>query len=155
MKNKLSYFLRKREDQFREFEAPASFKDENGKPIMMKVRILSQEEMDNIYEKYTNKQIARDGKKKSPIVQNGMLVEKQARDYGSAMRHLVAEAIVDPDLKSSEAMEFFDCYDMSEIIYKVFPSSEEYNYVVNKVLEILGLTNDIDEESDDVEKAKN
>ena len=153
-KNKLSYFLRKPGPQYKEFEAPSTIKDEDDKPVMIKVRVLTQEEIDKIIENYTTKHTARDGKKKTPIVQNGVLVEKQDRNSGSAMRHLVAEAIVDPDLKSQAAMDFFECWDMSEIIYKVFPTPDEYNYVVNKVLEILGLSNDNDDE-DDVEKAKN
>ena len=112
------------------------------------------EEMDKIIENYSTKRAARDGKKKTPIVQNGVLVEKQERNYARAMRHIVAEAIVDPNLKSPEAMEFFECYDMSDIIYKAFPTPDEYNHVVNNVLEILGLSNDTDDE-DDVKAAKN
>ena len=153
-KNKLSYFLRKPGPRYKEFEAPSTIKDENGNPVMIKVRVLTQEEIDKIIENYTTKQTARDGKKKAPIVQNGMLVEKQERNYNRAMRHLVAEAIVDPDLKSQEAMDFFECWDMSDIIYKAFPTPDEYNYVTNSVLEILGLVNDT-EENDDVKAAKN
>ena len=153
-KNKLSCFLRKPGPQYKEFEAPSTIKDEKGNPVMIKVRILTQEEMDKIIENYSTKRAARDGKKKTPIVQNGVLVEKQERNYARAMRHIVAEAIVDPDLKSPEAMEFFECYDMSDIIYKAFPTPDEYNHVVNNVLEILGLSNDTDDE-DDVKAAKN
>ena len=152
-KSKLSYFLKKREDQVKEFEAPESFKDEKGNPIMIKVRVLSQEEMDKIYENYSTKHIAREGKKKTPLVQNGMIVEKQVKDYGRAMRHLIAEAIIEPNFKSQECMEYFECYEISEIIYKVFPTPDEYNYVVNSVLEILGLSGDADD--DEVKSAKN
>lgn len=152
-KKDISYFLRKNETKIVEIEAPPSIKDNDGKPIMMQVRVLMQEEIDKIYDNYTTKKTATD-KKKKPLVDGGELVVKKERDSGAALRHVVAEALVYPEIKSHEFMEFYNCYDMSEILYKVFPTSEEFNYVITEVLKALGISNEEDDE-DDFEKAKN
>lgn len=157
-KKTLDYFLKKHEPKIVEIEAPESFVDENGKRIMMRVRILTQEEIDRIYDSYTKKATAFDGtgRKKKPLVDGGELVVRRDRDSGAALRHVVAEALVDPEIKSQVCMEFYNCYDISEILYKVFPLSEDFNYVVTEVLKALGITNDDDEnEEDDFESAKN
>ena len=153
MDNKnLAYFLKKREPKIVEVEAPPTITDENGNPVMMKVRVLTQEELDKIYDNYTTERPERD-KRKNPVVVNGNIVMRRDRDNGKALRHLVAEALVFPNLKSEEVQKTFNCYDQSEIIYKVFPTIEEYSYVIRTVLDAIGISDDAEE--DDIENAKN
>ena len=152
MKKDLSYFLRNNEPKIVEIEAPPTIKDAEGKPVMMQVRELPQEKIDEIFDMYTSKRPERD-KRKNPLVVNGEVAMRKDRDASRAVRHLVAEALVYPDLHSEEVQKFFSCFELSEILYKVFPAPDEYQYVVNSVLEVLGLTDDTDD--DDVEKAKN
>lgn len=154
MSNKnLKYFLKHRDPEIVEIKAPDGFVGEDGKPLMMKVRVLTQEEIDHIYENYTTKRTATD-KKKKPLVDGGELVVRRDRDSGAALRHVVAEALIDPDLTSDEVMKFYDCYDASMIVYKMFPTTEEFNYVITEVLKALGISGEEDDE-DDFEKAKN
>jgi hypothetical protein len=68
----------------------------------------------------------------------------------------MVEAIVYPDMKDSELMEFFDCLDVTDMPVKMF-TSEEYGEVARMVNKVLGLTDDIEDEDDkeDIEIAKN
>lgn len=152
MKKDLNYFLRESKPEIVDLEAPSTITDEDGKPVMMQVRVLTQEEIDKIFDMYTSKRPERD-KRKNPLVVNGEVAMRKDRDASRAVRHLVAEALVFPDLHSDVIQKHFNCYELSEILYKVFPAPDEYQYVVNSVLEILGLTDDTDD--DDVENAKN
>lgn len=152
MKKDLNYFLRENKPEIVEIEAPSTIKDENEKPVMMQVRVLPQEEIDKIFDMYTYKRPEKD-RRKNPVVVNGEVAMRKDRDSQRAVRHLVAEALVYPDLHSEEVQNFFKCYELSEILYKVFPAPDEYQYVVNSVLEVLGLTDDT--QDDDVENAKN
>ena len=152
MKKDLNYFLRENKPEIVEIEAPPTIKDENGKPVMMQVRVLTQEEIDKIFDMYTSKRPEK-VKKRNPLVVNGEVAMRKDRDASRAVRHLVAEALVHPDLHSEDVQNFFKCYELSELIYKMFPAPSEYQYVVNSVLEVLGLTDDTDD--DDVENAKN
>lgn len=156
-KKTLDYFLKKHEPKIVEIKAPESFIDDDGNRIVMKVRVLTQEEIDHIYDNYTRKATAFDGsgKKRKPLVDGGELVVRRERDSSAALRHVVAEALVEPDIKSQVCMEFYNCYDISEILYKVFPLSKDYNYVVTEVLKVLGISNDDENEEDDFESAKN
>lgn len=152
MKKDLNYFLRDSKPEIVDLEAPSTITDEDGNPVMMQVRVLTQEEIDKIFDMYTSKRPERD-KRKNPLVVNGEVAMRKDRDASRAVRHLVAEALVFPDLHSEVIQKHFNCYELSEILYKVFPAPDEYQYVVNSVLEILGLTDDTDD--DDVENAKN
>ena len=151
----LSYFLKidPTTAEIVEIEGPPSFKDEKGNPIKMKVRALSQEKMDEIFDRYTTKTIVRD-KKKNPIVVNGEVVVKRERNSSKAVRHIVALALVDPDPSNPKLQEHFGCFELPDMIYKLFPKTEDYNYVINEVLRVCGVSNDM-EEDDDIELAKN
>ena len=65
---------------------------------------------------------------------------------------MMAEALIYPDLKDTSLMEHYDCHDIADMPYKVFPTPEEYNYVNRKMLEIFGYAEKDDEE--DIEDAK-
>ena len=154
MKKDISYFLRDNSTpKIVEIEAPSTITDAEGKPVMMQVKVLSQEQIDKIFDMYTTKRTERD-KRKNPLVVNGEVAMRKDRDSNKAMRHLVAEALVFPDLHSQEVMDFYKCYELPDLVYKMFPSPDEFQYVTNAVLEVLGIIDDT-EEDDDVEAAKN
>ena len=69
------------------------------------------------------------------------------------MRHIVAEALVYPDLKSKELMDFYHCYDISEMPLKVFhrPGRSTVRYLIPLCQ---CLTYKKDEDSDEVKEAK-
>lgn len=53
-------------------------------------------------------------------------------------------------------MEFYKCYDITEMPLKVFSKNEEYSYVFDAVMTTLGIIRDDAEESpDEMEEAKN
>ena len=54
-------------------------------------------------------------------------------------------------------MEFYNCYDVSEIPLRVFSDMKEYNYVFKTVLTLLGVLPKDEENTDDkdIEEAKN
>jgi hypothetical protein len=102
-----------------------------------------------------------DRKTTRPLVEDGKVVMKETKDNAKALRHVIVEALVYPDLKDKELMDFFHCADATEMPLKVF-TNEEYGFVTNLVSGILGITESDEEETDgktedeaDLEDAKN
>ncbi len=88
----------------------------------------------------------------------GEVVYKVEKDNARAVRHILAEALVYPDLKDPKLMEFYGCQDISDMADHVFPKSDEYLHVSKAVMAALGLNVDRfeeDEETGDLEAAKN
>lgn len=152
----LSYFMRETKEEIVKVKAPESFKDENGNIIEMEVKLLSNQHVNKIREKYRRRSIALD-KKGNPYIANGEVVFKTENNLGKYFRHVLAEAIVYPDMRSKEIMEFYNCYDISEIPLYVFSNAKEYDYVFKTVLTLLGLLPKDEENTDDkdIEEAKN
>lgn len=148
----LKYFMRPQEDEVVTVPGPESFRDENGQRIEFQIRKLSQTEIDRINEHYRERKIATDSKG-NPLVSNGEVIWKTERDGAKATRHLIAEALVYPNLKDKELMEYYKCIDITEMPRLVFSSSDEYSYVMRIVLETLGIIEKTD--SDDLKDAKN
>lgn len=151
-KKDLSYFMRKKKLEIVKFTGPETFVDEEGNPIEFEMRVLTMEEQRKINDMYTTSKPAKDGKG-NYIIQNGKLVHEEHKDSAKASRHMMAEALVYPDLKNEELMKFYNCPDVAEMPYKVFSTPEEFNYVNQKMLEIFGYAEK--EEDDDTEDAKN
>ena len=153
----LKYFMRSYTPHIVEVPAPESFVDENGKRIMMKIRELPQAEITKIYNNYTRRTIATD-KRGNPIVNGNEVVWKTERDSAKAFRHVIAEALVYPDLKDPELMDYYKCADVAEMAPLVFPTQNDYNYVLRMVNAVLGTGDaELDEQqtSADLEDAKN
>ena len=152
----LSYFMKETKEEIVKVKAPESFKDENGNAIDMEVKLLSNQHINKIREKYRRRSIALD-KKGNPYIVNGEVAFKTEDNFSKFLRHILAEAIVYPDMRSKEIMEFYNCYDVSEIPLRVFSDMEEYNYVFKTVLTLLGVLPKDEENTDDkdIEEAKN
>ena len=158
MSNKpLSYFMREelKEEEIVEVVGPDSILDEQGKPVVFKVKRLSQEHINKIYDNYRTEKIAMDKKRNQPYVVDGRVVMQEVRDSRRAYRHVLADALVYPDLRDEELMRYFDCVDASAMPMKVFTSAE-YNYVAKIVNQVLGIDGeDSDGDAEDLDAAKN
>lgn len=159
MENKnLSYFMREELKTEEIVTVPGlnSIKDENGEVIPFKIKRLTREHIDDIYEHYKQEIVAIDKRTKKPYVVDNKVVMQEKRDYGRAFRHVMVEAFVYPNLKDEKLMEYYDCVDVTEMPRKVF-SSSEFNEVVKKLNTVLGLTGPEDEDKetqDDLDNAK-
>lgn len=158
-KKSLKYFMRPeaKEEQVVTAQGPETIKGEDGKPITLEIRVLHNDRIRAINEAYRTRKMATD-KKGNPIVANGEVVYRVEKDSARAARHMIAEALVYPDMKDKELQEFFNCYDMVDMVDKVFPSADEYNHVSRVVLAALGLGPAIEVEEDDdkqISDAKN
>ena len=128
-------------------------RDEDGNIVPLEIRVLTQEEINRINDNYRHRSIATD-KKGNPLIANGEVVWKTERDSMRAARHMIAEALVYPNLKEKELMDFYHCVDITEMPLKVFPNPNEYQQVFRAVMHVLGLSNDVSDD-EDLEAAKN
>lgn len=156
MAKDLKYFMRPaaKEDQIVIVPGLESIKDENGKVIDFEIKKLSNEEIDSINKMYETKTLLKD-KKGNFVINNGRAVYKVDRDNGRAARHIMAEALVYPNLKDEKLMQFFNCNDITLMPYKVFPDNKEFEYVSNKVMEVLNIIEPEDDKEELVKEAKN
>ncbi len=154
----LAYFMRETARKQEVVEVPGieSIRDEDGNIVPFKVRILTKKEIDDIYDKYRTRTLLCD-KKNRPIFNRGQAVFDVNTDSNRALRRIMVEALVYPDLHDKELMEYFDCYDYSEMPLKVFPNPKEYDQVANIVLSALGILEEDENENGDseVREAKN
>ncbi len=153
----LSYFMRETAKKQEIVEVPGieSIKDENGQVVPFKIKMLTKQEIDDIYDKYRTRTMLCD-KKGKPVFNRGQAVFDINTDSNRALRRIMVEALVYPDLHNKELMEFFDCYDFSEMPLKVFPNPKEYDQVANIVLSALGILEEENEDSEsEVQEAKN
>lgn len=127
---------------------PESIKGEDGKPIMLEIKVLSNETIQKINDNYKRKSIAVD-KKGTPYIANGEVAFRVERDNIKASQHIIAEALVYPDLKDPELMAFFNCNDIAEMPLKVFPRADEYAHVSRAVMIALGLASEPAQEEQD------
>ena len=139
-----------KEEQIVTAPGPDTIKGEDGKPITLEIRVLHNDRIRQINENYRTRKMATD-KKGNPIVANGEVVYRVEKDSAKAARHIIAEALVYPDLADKELQEYFNCYDKAEMVDKVFPSADEYNQVSRVVLAALGLGPAVEVEDDDKE----
>ena len=157
-KKNLSFFMRSTEPEIVHMAGPDSIKDpETGKPVEFEIRVVPQAEIQKINRMYTQRTVALDNKGR-PMVANGEVVWKRERDSDRAFRHLIAEALVYPDLKDKELMDYYKCSDISEMPLKVFPKADEYQRVSRMVMIACGLSDDTLDGSGDQEiinEAKN
>lgn len=137
-KRDLKYFMRDREDQVITVPGPDTFTDENGNVLDLEIRVLSNAEIQKINNNYRKRSIATD-KKGQPYIANGEVVFKVEKDSAKAARHIIAEALVYPDLKDKALMDFYHCTDITEMPELVFSHADEYAHVTRAVFTALGL----------------
>ena len=153
MAKNLNYFMREHKDEVVSVPGPDSFVDENGKVIDLEIRVLSQAEITKINNNYRKRAIATD-KKGQPYIANGEVVFKTEKDNARATRHMIVEALVYPNLKDKELMDFYKCADVTDMPTLVFSRADEYSHVTRAVLTALGM---LDGQTDDetIDEVKN
>ena len=75
-------------------------------------------------------------------------------DREKALSHIIAEALVYPDLKDEELMKSYDCFDFTDMPSLVFDDINDYNYVAEVVMKVCGMAS-AESEDEEIEEAKN
>lgn len=151
-KKDLKYFMRSSEPEIVTVPGPETIKDEDGNVVNLEIRVLSQSEIMQINKNYRNRSIATD-KKGQPFIANGEVVYKTEKDNEKASRHLIAEALVYPNLKDKALMDFYKCVDITDMPL-AFPRADEYAHVSRAVMTALGLMDSVSEDKE-IDDAKN
>ncbi|WP_206458707.1 phage tail assembly chaperone [Anaerovorax sp. IOR16] len=155
----LKYFMREelKTDEIVEVPGLATFKDDKGAPIPFQIKVIGIERINELRKAYSKNRIVIDEKGKRLFDKAGKPVLERDVDSVMATNRLIVEALVFPDLKNQELMEFYGCHDIDQMPFKVFKKNTDYQYVSEKVTEVLGLSSQEDEPSDDelVAEAKN
>lgn len=154
MAKDLKFFMRDKEPQIVTVPGPDTFKDENGEVISLEIKVLTQAEIQKINENYRKRSVALD-KKGNPYIALGEVVFKTEKDNARASRHIIAEALVYPDLKDKKLMEYYGCVDITEMPQLVFSRADEYAHVSRMVMSVLGLGGEINTDDETIEAAKN
>jgi len=138
-KKDLKFFMREVKEEIVTAPAPDTFKDENGKPVELEIRVLSNARIQEIFGSYRHRSVATNSKGSPYIMPNGEVAFKTERDSARAVRHIIAEALVYPNLQDTELMKFYGCVDITDMPLKVFPRADEYSHVNSVVMSALGL----------------
>lgn len=162
MSKNLKYFMRPeaKTEPTVTIPGPESIKDENGKTVNLEIKVLSAEHIRQINEGYHTRTVALN-KKGDPYISNGSVVWKDDRDSAKASRHIIVEALVFPDLKDKELMDYYNCVDITEMPEKVFSRADEFAYVSRVVMAVLGIGGQLSEaeqkalDDGEIEDAKN
>ena len=157
-KKDLKYFMREHKEEIVTVDGPSTIRDENGDVVKFEIKVLDQATITKINDNYRKRSVATD-KKGNPLIYNGEVVWKTEKDTARATRHIIAEALVFPNLKDEALMEYYKCHDITEMPLLVFPTAEEYDHVIRVVFAALGI-GDFEAEGEekaesDVEDAKN
>lgn len=149
----LKFFMRPQQEEIVTFAAPESFKDDDGNVIEFEVKVLPQQEIDKINAIYRKRSIATD-KKGNPLVNGGEVVWKTERDNARALRHIIVAALQYPKLDDKELMSYYKCVDVTDMPLHVFSHHSEYDYVVKRVMQALGMM-EAPDDAQTLEEAKN
>lgn len=138
-KKDLKFFMREQKEEIITAPAPATFLDDEGKPLELEIKVLSNARIQELFSSYRKRSIATNNKGIPYLGPNSEVVFKTERDSARAVRHIIAEALVYPNLQDPELMKYYNCVDITEMPHKVFPRADEYSHVSQMVMETLGL----------------
>lgn len=135
-----SFFAQNAEvETYEEFAVSPRFKDEEGKPILWKLRTMTEAENEEIRKEAT---VLTKGK-------NGVKVpETKPEVY---LGKLAARSVVYPDLKDAELQKSYGVLGEENLLKKMLLAGE-YGILIQKVQEINGFDRDV---NDLVEEVKN
>lgn len=152
-KKSLKYFMREQKDEIITAKAPDSFKDENGNIPDIQIKVLSAERFEEIRKNCTTRKMVYD--KKRPLLNGNEAVYETITDNDAVIKNVLVEALVDPDLKDPELLAFYGVHAAVDVVRKVFRTAGEYTQIIDVVYKALGFFRDEDNETNDVEEAKN
>lgn len=138
MAKDLKFFMREHKDEIVTVPGPDTITDDSGKPINLEIKVLDNAEIQKINDAYRKRSIALD-KRGNPYIAMGEVVFKTDKDNSRAVRHIIAEALVYPNLKDEKLMEFYKCHDITDMPMLVFPRADEYAHISKAVMAALGL----------------
>ncbi len=152
----LKYFMRDvaKEEQVITVQGLESIKDENGNIVPLRIKKLHNSKINEIHEMYRERKPLKD-KKGNYVIQNGEVVYALQKDNARALRHIIVEALEYPNLRDDDLMKFFGCVDITQMPLLVFPDAGEYAYITKKVMEVLEMIDPAEDESREIEDAKN
>lgn len=149
---KISRFMRPdMKDATKVFDV--KIKDKDGNEMPLKMRRLSDDEKNKIQKFYRKLKPAYDDNGR-PIIQKGRLVMIDESDDSAGGKHLLAEALVEPNLADKDLMEYYGEYDKIKMLTRVFTGAElsQISDIFQKIDSYQSLE-DVTEE--DVTEAKN
>jgi len=149
-KRDLRAFMREVKDEIIFAPGPDTILGEDGQPIMLEIKALSAKAVQEINDKYITRVMAVD-KRGKPYMNGNEVAFKTTSDTQRATGHILAEALVYPDLKDPELMAFYNCYDFTQMANNVFPRTDEFAHVNRAVLAALGIGREAD--NDDTNKS--
>jgi hypothetical protein len=159
MAKNLKVFMREsaRTEEIITVPGPPTLLDDKGKVVELEIKVLKNERIRQINDNYRKTSIATDGKG-NPYIANGEVVLRVEKDNAKASRHIIAEALVHPDLSDKELMEFFNCHSLVDMPSKVFSKADEFAFVSRAVMVALGIVSapdNVESQESLLEEAKN
>jgi len=136
----LKFFMQEAKEEIVDVPAPEKFVDDEGNRINLQIKVLPRKRINELREAYRKRSVAVSAKG-SPFINsaNNTVLFKEERDDERAARHMIAEALVYPNLQDKELMAFYKCNDITEMADHVFPRADDFNYVNRMILNVLGL----------------
>ncbi|MBS4172125.1 phage portal protein [Bacillus sp. FJAT-49736] len=120
-----------------DFVISERFKDKDGNPIKWKLRALNESE---------NEEIRKSATKRTKMKKNLYLPEVDNNEY---MAKLAAASVVFPDLKNADLQKSYGVLGAENLLKKMLLSGE-YGVLIEKVQEINGFDNDINDLKEDI-----
>lgn len=132
-------FMRNRakEEEVVDVLAPETFIDSDGKRVTIKLKRLSTNHINKIFEQYNYTRSAKD-EKGNLIIRNNRVVQENYSDFNSYLLRLIVDSLVFPDLHDKELMAFYGCVDVMDMPHAVFASNAEFSYVQDIILQLAG-----------------
>lgn len=149
----ISAFMRPelKEETIVEVPGIKTFCDENGEPVPFKIRALTTSDLEMIRKGCRNRKIAKDNRGK-PIFNSGVIQYSEDYDNSAMSNEMIAKALVFPDLHNQELIDFYGVHSAVDVAPKLFSRLDDYSYIIGKIQEVSGITDDGDEI---IEDAKN
>lgn len=138
-KKDLKFFMREQKEEIVKAPAPETFVDDEGNRLELEIKVLPNARVQELFAKYRTRSIATDPNGAPYLSPTGEVVWKTERDSARAVRHIIAEALVYPNLQDEALMQFYNCIDITEMPLKVFTRADEYSHVNRMVMGALGL----------------
>jgi len=154
-KKDLKFFMREQKEEIVTAPAPSSFIDDEGKPIELEIKVIGQARIQELFANYRKRSVATDKKGTPYITPSGEVAFKTERDSQRAVRHIIAEALVYPNLQDPDLMKYYNCADITDMPLKVFAKADEYSHVSQMVMSALGYGTEPQSEDDLIDEAKN
>lgn len=143
-----------KEEEILEYPGVDTFKDENGKPIPFKIKCLGRERINEIRKMYRKRKIAKE-KNGRPVINGNIVVYEEEYDNEKSTNHIIVDAIVYPDLKNKELMDYYGVVDVTDMPSKLFHKTADFEYINKCIAEACGLSSEESEEEEETNCLKN